>query len=55
MRILLIEDDLELANQVIKMLHTAQYVIDVAHDGIEGLYLGNTEYYDAVILDLGLP
>jgi len=55
MRILLIEDDLELANQVIKMLHTAQYVIDVAHDGIEGLYQGNTEYYDAVILDLGLP
>lgn len=55
MRILLIEDDMELANQVIKMLHDAQYVIDAAHDGIEGLYQGNTEYYDAVILDLGLP
>ena len=55
MRILLIEDDVELANQVIKMLDSAQFVIDVAHDGIEGLYLGNTEYYDAVILDLGLP
>ena len=55
MRILLVEDDVELANQVVKMLHTAQYVVDVAHDGIEGLYLGNTEYYDCVILDLGLP
>lgn len=55
MRILLIEDDLELAKQVTQMLHNAQYVIDVAHDGVEGLYVGNSEYYDAVILDLGLP
>lgn len=55
MRILLIEDDIALAKQVFNMLHNAQFVIDVAHDGIEGLYLGNTEYYDAVILDLGLP
>ena len=55
MRILLVEDDVELANQVVKMLLAAQYVVDVAHDGIEGLYLGNTEYYDCVILDLGLP
>ncbi|GFO76135.1 two-component system, OmpR family, response regulator [Bathymodiolus platifrons methanotrophic gill symbiont] len=55
MRILLIEDDVELAKQVSKMLHNAQFVIDVAHDGIEGLYLGNTAFYDAVILDLGLP
>ena len=55
MRILLIEDDLELANQIVKMLDTAQYVIDEVNDGIEGLYQGNTEYYDCVILDLGLP
>lgn len=55
MRILLIEDDLELAKQVTQMLHNAQYVTDVAHNGVDGLYLGSTEYYDAVILDLGLP
>lgn len=55
MRILLIEDDVELSKQVIKMLHNAQYVIDVAHDGVDVHHLGNTEYYDAVILDLGLP
>ena len=55
MRILLIEDDIELSKQVTKMLHKSRYVIDVAYDGINGLHLGNTEYYDAVILDLGLP
>jgi len=39
MRILLIEDDLELAKQVTQMLHNAQYVTDVAHDGVDGLHL----------------
>lgn len=55
MRILLIEDDLELAKQISQMLHNAHYVTDMAHDGVDGLHLGNTEHYDAVILDLGLP
>jgi len=55
MRILLIEDDVELSKQVRKMLHNAQFVVDVAYDGLDGLHLGNTEPYDVVILDLGLP
>lgn len=37
------------------MLRQARYVVDVAHDGEEGQYLGDTEPYDVVILDLGLP
>ena len=55
MRILVIEDNVELARQIKSALEHAMYVSDVAHDGEEGLFLGDTESYDAVILDLGLP
>jgi len=55
MRILVIEDNAELARQIGNTLKHALYVVDVAFDGEEGLYLGDNETYDAVILDLGLP
>jgi len=55
MRILVIEDNEELARQIKTTLEQALYVVDVALDGEEGLFLGDTEPYDAVILDLGLP
>ena len=55
MRILVIEDNAELTRQLKSTLEHAMYVVDVAFDGEEGLYLGETEHYDAVILDLGLP
>jgi two-component system, OmpR family, response regulator len=55
MRILLVEDDPKLAEQLATALRNADYVIDVAHDGEEGQFLGETEPYDAAILDLGLP
>jgi two-component system OmpR family response regulator len=55
MRILVIEDNTELARQIKSTLEHALYVVDTAFDGEEGLYLGETEKYDAVILDLGLP
>lgn len=55
MRILVIEDNIELARQIKSTLEHALYVVDIALDGEEGLYLGDTEPYDAVILDLGLP
>jgi len=54
-RVLVVEDDLDVARQVSDMLRQARYVVDVAHDGEEGQYLGDTEPYDVVILDLGLP
>jgi two-component system, OmpR family, response regulator len=55
MRILVIEDNLELARQIKSALEQALYVADLAHDGEQGLFLGDTESYDAVVLDLGLP
>jgi two-component system OmpR family response regulator len=55
MRILIIEDNEQLTRQIKSTLEHALYVVDVAFDGEEGLYLGKTEHYDAIILDLGLP
>ncbi|MCP5445317.1 MAG: response regulator transcription factor [Chromatiaceae bacterium] len=55
MRVLVVEDDLDVARQVANTLRQARFVVDLVHDGKEGLFLGDTEPYDAVILDLGLP
>jgi len=55
MRVLIIEDNAELARQVKGTLEHERFVVDVAGDGEEGLFLAETEPYDAVILDLGLP
>jgi two-component system OmpR family response regulator len=55
MRVLVIEDDFDIARQVADTLRQAMCVVDVAHDGEEGKYLGDTETYDVVVLDLGLP
>jgi two-component system OmpR family response regulator len=55
MRILVVEDDPDLNRQLVSALTDAGYVVDSAKDGEEGHYLGETEPYDAVILDLGLP
>jgi two-component system OmpR family response regulator len=55
MRILLVEDDRDLQRQLKKALTDAGYVVDTASDGEEGHFLGDTEPYDAVVLDLGLP
>jgi two-component system OmpR family response regulator len=55
MRVLLVEDEEDLARQLRDSLIDAGYAVDVAHDGEEGHYLGLNEPYDAVILDLGLP
>ncbi|HET6222755.1 MAG TPA: response regulator transcription factor, partial [Dongiaceae bacterium] len=49
------EDDPDLARQLKTALTGAGYAVDVAPDGEEGHFLGDTEPYDAVILDLGLP
>jgi two-component system, OmpR family, response regulator len=55
MRLLIVEDEPALARQLREMLESYGYSIDVAPDGEEGHFLGSTENYDAVILDLGLP
>lgn len=55
MRLLVVEDDRDLNRQIAAALEGAGYVVDRAFDGEEGQFLGETEPYDAVILDLGLP
>jgi len=55
MRILVVEDDIDLNRQIKDALVDADYVVDVAFDGEEGHFLGDTEPYDAVVLDIGLP
>jgi two-component system, OmpR family, response regulator len=54
-RLLVVEDDKDLNRQIVTALEQAGYAVDKAFDGEEGLFLGETEPYDAVILDLGLP
>ncbi|MFA5990359.1 MAG: response regulator transcription factor [Sphingomonas sp.] len=55
MRVLIVEDEPNLGLQLKNTLEGAGYAIDLATDGEEALFLGSTESYDAVILDLGLP
>lgn len=55
MRVLVVEDDPDLNRQLNRALTDAGYAVDVASDGEEGHFLGDTEPYDAVVLDLGLP
>ena len=55
MRVLVVEDDQNIARQIEAVLDRAGYAVDMAHDGEDGHFLGETEPYDAVILDLGLP
>lgn len=55
MRVLVVEDDPDLNRQLHDALEEAGYAVDVASDGEEGHFLGDTEPFDAVILDLGLP
>jgi two-component system, OmpR family, response regulator len=54
-RLLVVEDDKNLNRQIVTALEQAGYAVDKAFDGEEGGFLGETEPYDAVILDLGLP
>jgi two-component system, OmpR family, response regulator len=55
MRVLVVEDDRDLNAQLAGALRDAGYVVDSAEDGEEGHFLGDSEPYDAVILDIGLP
>lgn len=55
MRLLVVEDDRDLNRQLVAALEQAGYAVDKAFDGEEGFFLGETEPYDAVVLDLGLP
>jgi two-component system OmpR family response regulator len=55
MRVLVVEDDKNLREQLSGALTDAGYTVDTADNGEDGQFLGETEPYDLVILDLGLP
>jgi two-component system, OmpR family, response regulator len=55
MRVLVVEDEPQLNLRLQQALEAVGFAVDTAYDGEEGLYLGETESYDAVVLDLGLP
>lgn len=55
MRILIAEDEPVLASQIKSTLSSEGLTVDVAVDGAEAQYFGETEPYDVIILDLGLP
>ena len=55
MRVLVVEDDKDLNRQLVAAMSTAGYAVDTAFDGEEGYHLGDTEPYDVVVLDIGLP
>lgn len=55
MRVLVIEDEMRLATVIKKGLTEDGFAADVAHDGEEGLFLAESETYDAIVLDIMLP
>lgn len=54
-RVLLVEDDRELAGMLAELLADEGYETDAAHDGQRGLHLGLTGHYDVLIIDRRLP
>ncbi len=55
MRVLLVEDEVRLAENVRRGLAAEGFVVDVVHDGTEGLFQGQVNDYDVVVLDIMLP
>ena len=55
MRLLVVEDNPELGQQLRRRLESEGHAVDLAADGEEGQFLGETKPYDVIILDLGLP
>lgn len=55
MRLLIVEDEQPLREQILALMATEKYACDSAADGREGLFLGCEYDYDLAIIDLGLP
>ena len=55
MRILVIEDDRDVSSHIANGLKEAGHTVDQSFDGKDGLFLGTTEAYDAIVLDRMLP
>lgn len=55
MRILVVEDEPRIAADIAATLEAAGYIVETACDGEEAWFRGDTEDYDLIVLDLGLP
>lgn len=55
MRVLVAEDEKAIAAEIVAVLTQAGYVVDCVGDGEEAWFRGETETYDGIVLDLGLP
>jgi two-component system, OmpR family, response regulator len=55
MRILVVEDELEIAHDIETSLEEAGFAVQTCSNGEDAWFLGSTEVYDAIVLDLGLP
>ena len=55
MRLLLVEDDALLSGRLRMDLERAGFAVDVVDDGVDAEFMGESESYDVVVLDLGLP
>lgn len=55
MRLLVVEDELQLAQQLQTALREAGYAVDLADNGLDAEHLGMVEPYAAIVLDIGLP
>lgn len=55
MRVLLVEDEPLISDDISAALRDAGFIVDLARDGEDAWFKGDTESYDAIILDLGLP
>lgn len=55
MKILVVEDDVRLSDVISDTLRAAGFVVEIALDGDQADFIGGTESFDALVLDLGLP
>ena len=55
MRILVVEDEKKVASFIKRGLEEENYEVDIAYDGEEGLFMGETNPYDLIIMDVMLP
>jgi DNA-binding response OmpR family regulator len=55
MRVLIIEDDLDIATNLYEFLESRGNTVDMARDGVSGMHLAVSGEFDAIVLDLGLP
>ena len=54
-RLLLVEDEAQLREQLLEILERHDYKVDACADGMEGLYVAQKQDFDIAVIDLGLP